>query len=201
MINNLVSYFNPDGTPTIRGLEAFRGLLSDAPNDGTQYVRQNGAWVAASGGGGTSITFFQVQDDGTTGQLTTGSAVDLAGMWSAPTLTDADFTWDGASGVLTVNAAGTVEFDAKVTSWNNANNRHELHVQIYKNGTTVLVEDAQYASRNNTQDEGSVYLNGFKDAAGIGDTYRLRVFDVGVAATIGAANVAGMTYLSAKLYS
>ena len=35
-----------------------------------------------------------------------------------------------------------VEFDIKVTSWNNANNRHELHAQLYKNGSAVIVEDA-----------------------------------------------------------
>ena len=158
------------------------------------------------GGGGGSTTygisqsFFQVQDDGSTGQLTTGTAADLAGMWATPSITDAtDFSWNGTTGILTVNTAGTITLDAKVNGWNNANNRHELHIQIYKNGTTVLVEDAQYASRNNTQGEGGAYIHGFKDEAEIGDTYRIRVFDIGVAVTIGAANVSGQTYLSATL--
>lgn len=35
----------------------------------------------------------------------------------------------------------------------------------------------------------------------VNDNYRVRVFDVGVVATIGAANVSGMTYISATLYS
>ena len=157
--------------------------------------------AGGGGGGGTAITFFQVEDDGTTGQATTGSAVDLAGMWASPTLTDNDFTWNGTTGILTVNTAGTIEFDIKITSYNNANNRHELHAQIYKNGATVIMEDSNYASRNNTQDEGSCYIVGFKDSCNIDDTYRIRVFDVGVAATIGASNVAGQTYISAKLYS
>ena len=164
-------------------------------------VTGNPTWQAASGGGGTTVTFFQVEDDGTTGQLTTGSAAVLSGMWTTPSLTDSDFSWNGTTGVLTVNTAGTVEFDIKVTTHNNANNRHELHVQLVKNGSTVLVEDAQYASRNNTQDEGSVYLPGFKNTAAVNDTYELRVFNIGVAATVGASNVAGMTYLSAKLYT
>ena len=163
----------------------------------------NTDWQSGGGGGGgTTITFFQVEDDGTTGQLTTGTATDLAGVWGTPSLTDSDFTWDGTTGILTVNTAGTIEFDIKVcTHQETVNNRHELHVQLYKNGTTILVEDAQYASRNNTLDEGSAYIVGFKDTASVSDTYRIRVFDVGVAATVGAANVAGMTYLSAKLYS
>lgn len=165
------------------------------------FWRGDGTWATPSGGGGTTITFFQVQDDGTTGQLTTGTATDLAGMWGTPTLTDADFSWNGTTGILTVNTAGTIEFDIKVCTWNNLNNRHELHAQLYKNGTTVLTEDSQYASRNNTQDEGSAYICGFKDTAAINDTYRVRIFDIGVAATVGAANVAGMTYISVKLYS
>ena len=154
-----------------------------------KYVKNNKA-----------ITFFQVQDDGTTGQLTTGTAADLTGMWGTPTLTDSDFSWNGTTGILTVNTTGVVEFDIKVTSYNNANNRHELHIQLYKNGTTVLVEDSQYASVDNTQDEGSSYICGFKDSATATDTYRVRVFHVGVAATIGATNVANETYISAKLY-
>lgn len=165
------------------------------------FLRGDNTWATPAGGGGTTITFFQVEDDGTTGQLTTGTAADLGGMWGTPSFTDSDFTWNGTTGILTVNTTGTVEFDIKVTSYNNANNRHELHAQLYKNGSTVIVEDAQYASRNNTQDEGSVYICGFKDAATATDTYRIRVFDIGVAATIGASNVAGMTYLSAKLYT
>jgi len=166
------------------------------------FLRGDNTWSTPAGGGGTTITFFQVEDDGTTGQLTTGTAADLAGMWGSPSLTDSDFSWNGTTGILTVNTAGTIELDIKTTSWQDtANNRHELHVQLYKNGTTVLVEDSQYASRNTTQDKGSAYINGFKDTAAVNDTYRIRVFDVGVAAEIGDANVAGMTYLSAKLYS
>ena len=166
------------------------------------FLRGDNTWATpAGGGGGATITFFQVQDDGTTGQLTTGSAVDLAGMWDTPSQTDSDFSWNGTTGVLTVNTAGTVEFNIKVVSYNNANNRHELHIQLYKNGSTVLVEDSQYASRNNTQDEGGAYIPGFLDTASVNDTYRIRIFDIGVAATVGASNVAGMTYISAKLYT
>lgn len=181
----------PDGGTTGQVLAKQSGA------DGDTYWKDD----ATGGGGGTSIAFFQVQDDGTTGQLTTDSAVALAGMWGAPTLDQTGFTWNGTTGTLEIDVDGVVEFDVQATGWNNLNNRHELHVQIYKNGTTVLIEDSNYASRNNTQDEGSADIHGFKDSAVDGDTYQIRVFDVGVAATVGAANVAGMTYISAKLYT
>ncbi len=181
---------------------------SKTPADGDVLTFDGTDWNAEtpSGGGadttyGISLSHFQVEDDGTTGQLTTGSASDLTGIWGTPSQTDAtDFSWNGTTGILTVNTAGTIEFNIKVNSWNNANNRHELHVQLYKNGSTVLVEDSNYASRNNNQDEGGAYIFGFKDTAAATDTYRVRVFDVGVASTIGAANVAGQTYISATLY-
>lgn len=151
--------------------------------------------------GGTTVTFFQVEDDGTTGQATTTSAADLAGMWGTASLTSSSFSWNGTTGVLTVDADGVVEFDIKVTGYQTARNRHELHIEIYKNGSTVIVADDQYASRNTTQRKGSAYINGFKVNAVDGDTFRVRVFHVGVAATIGDANVAGQTYFSAKHYA
>ncbi|MEL6301108.1 MAG: hypothetical protein AAFR07_05665 [Pseudomonadota bacterium] len=175
-------------------------VLSDLDMTGNNIVNR-GNDPSGGGGSGLSVSFFQVQDDGSTGQLTTTSFADLAGLWDTPTLTSADFSWDGATGILTALRAGVIEFDAKVTSHNNANNRHELHVQIVKNASTVLVEDSQYASRNNTQDEGSAYIPGFKDTCAANDEYRLRVRHVGVTATIGNANVDADSYLSAKLYS
>lgn len=149
------------------------------------------------GGGGTTITFFQVTDDGTNTQLTTGSATVLSGIWDTPEITNADFSF--SSGVLTVNSAGTIELDIIVHSWNNANNRHELHVILDKNSSEVM-EASTYTSRNNTQDEGSVIIPGYKSEVTAGDTFRLRVFDIGVAASIGGSTIAGQTYISAKLY-
>jgi len=180
----------------------FRTFINSLDLNFTQDVDDISGSLSLTGVGssGSVITFFQVQDDGVTGQLTTNAPVTLTGIWDTPSLTSPNFSWDGSTGVLTVNASGVVEFDIKTTSWQDANNRHELHVQIFKNGSSVIIEDSQYASRNNTQDEGSAYINGFKDSASINDTYEFRVFDVGVTATIGAANVAGETFVSVKHY-
>ncbi len=199
-INSLDLNFTQD-EDDISGSLSLTGVAAGTYTNPSITVDNKGRIVsAANGSSGSVITFFQVQDDGVTGQLTTNAPVTLTGIWDTPSLTSPNFSWDGSTGVLTVNASGVVEFDIKTTSWQNANNRHELHVQIFKNGSSVIIEDSQYASRNNNQDEGSAYINGFKDSASINDTYEFRVFDVGVAATIGAPNVAGETYVSVKHY-
>ncbi|MEM6493693.1 MAG: hypothetical protein AAF650_04870 [Pseudomonadota bacterium] len=187
----------PEGPAGPAGADGEDGLSLTEVNTAIEdYLVAN-----PQGGSGSTVAFFQVQDDGTTGQLTTGSPLVLAGLWDTPSLDQTGFTWNGSTGTLEIDQAGVVEFDIKTTGWQNANNRHELHVQILKNGGTVLIEDSQYASRNNTLPRGSAYINGFKDAAADGDTYQVRVFDFGAAATIGHANVAGMTYIGAKLYT
>ena len=163
----------------------------------------NTEWVDAPSGGassGSTITFFQVQDDGVAGQLTTGVSVALTGIWDTPTLTDSDFTWDGSTGLLTVNADGILEFDVQATSWNNSNNRHELHLEINQNGANLLVESSNYASRNNTHREGTSAISGFKVAVSSGDTFTFNVYDVGLPATVGHPNVHKGTYISCKLY-
>lgn len=184
------------------GLDAYEVAVTNG------FAGTEAEWLAslagADGAPGTTIAHFQVEDDGTTGQLTTGTATVLAGLWGTPSINQTGFTWtddETTLGTLEVDTAGIVEFDLQVSSWNNANNRHELHAQILKNGTDVIIEASNYASRNNTQDEGDVDIHGFKDAAVDGDVYQIRVFDVGVAATVGSAEVAGQTYFSAKLYT
>ena len=150
---------------------------------------------------GTTVEFFQTSDDGTTGQVTTSSFAVVSNVWTTPSLIDTPFSFNNASGLLTVNKEGVIEFDTKLVTYNDLNNRHELHIQIQKNNSTVLTADAQYSSRNNAQRIGGAYIMGFKDSCQVGDTYRLRTKKVGVAATIGASQVAGMSYFSAKLYS
>lgn len=164
--------------------------LSDADITALGYVKTSG----------TTMSFFQVQDDGVTGQITTNSFATVGGVWDTPTLTGSDYTFNAATGQLQINKAGTIEFDCKIVTYNNLNNRHELYIELQKNSVT-LTSDAQYASRNNTQRVGGAYIMGFKDTCVSGDIYRLRTKDVGVAATIGVTTAAKMSYLSAKLYS
>ena len=154
-------------------------------------------------GGGTTVTRFYVRDDGSTGQLTTGTATDVAGIWAAPIFAEpADFSWNGATGELTVLNGGVLEVTVSLSSWNNANNRHELHVQIqHQNGGSYsTVMEASGYSRNNTQDEVSTPIPNIPIAVTANDKIKVRCFDVGVDATIGAANVAGQSYISARLY-
>ena len=164
--------------------------LSDAEITALGYVKTSGK----------DISFFQVQDDGVTGQLVIAGYFDAVNFWDTPTLTDADFTFNSTLGHLTVNKAGIIEIDAKLVTYNALNNRHELYIELQKNGVS-LVADSQYASRNNNQRVGGAYISGFKDTAAIGDIYKLRTKRTGVNATIGINTAAKMSYLSAKLYS
>ena len=163
------------------------------------YTIKNDISVLQTIGGGTNISFFQVQDDGVTGQLTTTAFVTVGGMWATPTLTGADYTFSAATGQLQINKAGTIEFDCKLASYQTLNNRHELYIELQKNGVT-LVSDAQYASRSSAQRVGGSYIMGYKDSCTSGDIYRLRTKHTGVAATIGVTSAANMSYFSAKLY-
>lgn len=164
--------------------------LSDADITALGYVKSSG----------TDISFFQVNDDGATGQLVTNGYQNAAGFWDTPTLTNSDFTFDNTLGHLTVNTAGTIEIDAKLVTWQDENNRHELYIELQKNGVT-LIADAQYASRNLNQRVGGAYLMGFKTSVSSGDILKLRTKRVGVAATIGINTAANMSYFSAKLYN
>ncbi|MEO1035214.1 MAG: hypothetical protein AAFX44_06595 [Pseudomonadota bacterium] len=175
-------------------------VLSDLDLDGNNL---NNRANDPAGGAGAAPSFFQVRDDGSATQLTTGAAADLTGIWDTPEITSIDFGWDGASGVLTLNAAGTLVLDIVVHSWNNANNRHELHVILAGDtgsGFSELMEGSTYTSRNNTQDEGSVVIPGFKSVVAAGHEFKLQVFDVGVAASIGGSTIPGQTYISATLF-
>ena len=120
-------------------------------------------------------------------------------MWDTPTITSSDFTFDNTLGHLTTNRAGVIEIDAKLVSYQTLNNRHELYIEVQKNGVS-LTSDAQYASRNNNQRIGGAYIMGFKADASVGDIFKLRTKRVGIEATLGVNTAAKMSYFSAKLF-
>lgn len=155
-------------------------------------------------GGGSAVQHFFVEDDGVAGQLTTGSFVTLAGVWSAPSRQDSAFSFDSVTGILTMNAGGYLSLTSNTHSWNDLNNRHELHTRLRRavgaGAFVTMKESSSYTSRNNTQDEGQTVIPSFKFSVAAGDRIDLQIRDVGVAATVGAPNVAGQTYLSAELY-
>jgi hypothetical protein len=159
---------------------------------------------AGGGGGGGGVTRqkFQVTDDGTTGQTTTGSFVVLSGMWATPSHDDAAFTWNGTTGELEINEDGEVEFDIQVMSHQSTgNNRTQIEIQIYKNNSTVLVQSYNYSQRNSTQDKGGAHINGFSDNAVDGDVYEIRVRDIGTAVNVGSSDVPGDTFIAVTHWS
>ena len=166
--------------------------ISDAEITALGYIKSGGST-------GVAISFFQVQDDGTTGQLVSSGYANVQGLWDTPTLTHSDFTFDATTGHLTTNVAGTIEIDSQLLAYSVLNNRVQLMMEIQKNGTT-LVSDSNYATRNVTQRVGSTSINGFKDSCSIGDIYKLRVKRVGQEVSLGTLDASFGNFFSAKLY-
>ena len=144
---------------------------------------------------------FNVLDDGATGKLTTGTFADIDTIWDTPSVLDTSgYSWNSSTGALTVLKTGNLMITLKVVTWNDLNNRHQLIIRINKNGT-YMVGDSQYASRNNTQDEGGAYIPNFMMPVAANDVITFQARDVGVAATMGGSTqVSKMTYASAILY-
>ena len=151
-----------------------------------------------------TITFFQAQDDGTTGQTTTATASDLKGMWDTPTLTSANLSWNGTTGVLEVDTDGVVQFDIQVCGVQTASNRQQLHVELHQDtggGYSKIVSSSNYTSRNTTQDTGASWITGYKVSASDGDLFKIMVKDVGVNSSIGTGTAAGETFISVTHYA
>ncbi len=161
--------------------------------------------AASSSVAGTSISHIQVKADAAA-QTTAGTATPLTGVWGSPSSFGSGLSFNGATGELTVTeAADVVEFDIAIMSYQSSNNRIELNAVLEENtggGYSSVTQQANYASRNNVQRTGNVVISGFKRFnVSAGTTYRVSVFDVGVAAVVGGSTAAGETYFSAKRYS
>ena len=207
-VDNTSDLDKPLSTAMISALASNDTQLSDADITALGYVKTDNdtqlsdADIAALGyvkTSGTSISFFQVQDDGTTGQVVTSGYQNVQGLWDTPSITNSDFTFDATLGHLTTNVAGIIEIDTQMLAYGTLNDRVQLMVELQKNGTT-LVSDSNYATRNFTQRTGSVSIHGFKDSCSIGDIYKIRVKVVGVSVTLGSVDAALGSYFSAKLY-
>lgn len=137
MINNVVRYFNADGTPTVRGIEYFRRL-------------ENG------GGAGSVYTIAKAKGN-TSGVSISNTVADI--VWAAPVIAGTGITITGAE--ITLADAGTYKFT--VTLRTDSNNRTELLIRTFFDTGSGYVEDTDaivsgYVARDNDQDTGSVTL-------------------------------------------
>lgn len=131
---------------------------------------------------GYSIEVFQALK--TTIQATTTTFTDVVN-WDVPNIIDTNFTFDPATGVLTVINGGLIEVSAQLLGGLTANNRSELAVKLVdSSGDVPGALDRQYAMRNATQDEGSTQFNGFLYNAAAGETLKLQGQRVGSTANI-----------------
>lgn len=191
---------NPD---VVSQAEAEAGTATTERIWTAQRVAQ--AIAALESGGGTTVTFFQVEDDNTTGQTTTATYADLAGIWATPSITDSDFSWNGTTGVLTVNTAGTLCLDILVMAYQATGaNRTEMDIALLEDtggGYSIIMESSNYSHRNTTQRKGGASIPGFKRSVSAGDDFKIQVRDVGTAVDVGSSSFGPSTYISAALYS
>lgn len=123
----------------------------------------------------------------TSAQATTTTFSDVVD-WDVPTITDTVFTFDNATGVLTLADAGVYEVSAHLLGDLIANNRSELAVRLVdSSGPVPGALDRQYAMRNAAQDEGSTQFSSFLYAATAGETLKLQEQRIGETANIIAA--------------
>ena len=159
---------------------------------------------SGSGGGGstngTSIDFFQVQDNSGAGQPLTTSFADVIGIWGTA-FTGSGYTWNGTE--LTVTSdSDAIEFNASAQGITTGNNRVEVGLRLMADtggGYVELTRVSQYALRNNAQDEGNVTFGGFHVFNVVAGTkFKIQVLRVGAVSSIGSQ---GGTYFNAKRYS
>lgn len=137
----------------LNGKQNTGSYLADAPSDGTQYARINGAWGAISAG-----EYSLCKAKGNTGGASLDD-VEAAISWAAPVISSADISVSGS--VVTINNNGTYKFTVALRTDNG--NRTELFIRTYINTGGGLTQDtdetvSDYVSRDGDQDTGSVVL-------------------------------------------
>ena len=152
--------------------------------------------------GGTTINFFQVQDNSGSGQqLTLANYVDVNSTIWGTAFVDTGFSWDGTE--LTVgDASNAIEFNVSIQGITTSNSRVELGVRLMEDtgsGYFKITGVSQYAIRNNTQNEGNVTLVSFYVFnVAAGTKYKIQANNKGGATNIGTQ---GGTYFNAKRFS
>lgn len=152
-------------THAISGVTGLQGALdaklSDAPSDGSEYVRKDGAWAVASGGGGGSALSL-LKANGNTSAVSLDD-VEAAIVWATPVAinTGSDVSVSGSE--ITINNAGT--YDVSVSLRTDNGNRTELFIRTYidADGASGWTEDTDetmsgYVSRDADQNTGGISL-------------------------------------------
>ena len=145
--------------------------LTDAPSDGSEYVRKDGAWAVASGGGGggyTPVLFQRRKTDGATFAATTGTDPPSVGTnvvtWDVSDLLGTGFSYSG--GVVTIGSelnGKNIEVNVQING-DNLINRAQVIVELQKDsggGYVTLLRSSQYNSRDSDHNEGATHINGF----------------------------------------
>ena len=130
--------------------------LTDAPSDGNDYVRNNGAWAIASGGGGGGVYTIAKFTANSTAQ----SFSNVEAQVQMPVVafnTGSDISVNGTNR-YTINSTGT--YKISFTCHTNNNNRTELILRLYVNSVFQTGEIASnYVSRDTDQNTGGVTLD------------------------------------------
>lgn len=158
-LDDVPGSFPPSGhTHTEADITDLGTYLTDAPSDGTQYARQNGAWAAVSGGGGGGSVYTLCKAKGNTGGASLDD-VEAAITWAAPAITSADVSVSGSQ--ITINTTGTYKFTVSLRT--DSGNRTELFIRTYIDTGAGLTQDtdetvSNYVARDADQDTGGVVL-------------------------------------------
>ena len=188
----------PESRELLVTTDELKLYLGDGATVGGKEITTTSSTTSSTNG--TSIDFFQVQDNSASSQALTTSFADVTGIWGAA-FTGSGYTWDGTELTVT-SASDAIEFNASAQGIVTGNNRVEVGLRLMADtgsGYVELTRVSQYALRNNANDEGNVTFGGFHVFNVVAGTkFKIQVSRVGSASSIGSQ---GGTYFNAKRYS
>lgn len=164
--------------------------------DGKPYFKNDAGTESdltdTGSGGGFTPTVFQATKNSSTFTSTTSFA-DVTG-FDEDINTGSDYTFNGTTGVLTFDTAGTYSISFHAVGDQSANSRQELQCKMQADTGAGFADvagafDKQYSSRNTAQDEGSAQFSNFMFAASVGDDIKFQMAHVGVAGVFGQDDV------------